>query len=396
MHSEIPSENPEAAARHHATLRGLQRRLIAHLRAGRTTDLAPTPMRNPASVYVDAERHAREQQQLFLEQPLVAGLSGDIADVGDSLAFDGAGRPILVVRDEAGVARAFLNRCTHRGARLSEGGCQPALTCPFHGWTFDLSGRLVGLPGKSGFEGLDPETLGLVELPCVEWHGLIFVRATPGVAIDVEAHLGSFAPELAELQLQRYAPAKSGLMQSQGNWKYVIETFGEGYHFAQLHPDSLGQTHFNNVSVFDAFDRHHRVCFAPKHYKTLLAAPESEWPELDSVVYMIFPNTTMLVGSPMPGHHFVQLFRIYPTGISQTATLFSLYAPHEQLQDPQAQAIASGGYDLAARIIETEDFRMAGSAQRNFVQALPHSEVIYGRNEIALQHLHRQFDAALR
>lgn len=390
------AEHIDWPARHHDTLRGLQRRLIGHLQNGRSTDLAAAPMPMNARVYADTARHAAEQQKLFLELPLVAGLSGDIPKAGDMLTFEGAGRPIVVIRDGEGRANAFLNQCTHRGARLvANNSCQPSISCPFHGWSFDLRGHLIGQPGRQGFDGIDPATLGMRQLPCVEWHGLIFVRAQPGGApIDVEAHLGTFAPELAELQLDRVASVKSGVMHAAGNWKYVLETFGEGYHFAALHPTSLAQTHFNNVAVFDAFGPHHRVAFAPKTYKALIGTEEATWPTLDSVVYMIFPNTTMLVGSPMPGHHFVQLFRIYPTSVSVTETLFTLYAPPAQLEG-QGRMIAEGGYALAAQIIQTEDFSMAGSAQRNFVHAPEDSEVILGRNEIALQHLHWHLSAAI-
>lgn len=377
-------------------MRSLQRRLIAHVDAGRSTDMADAPMPNPASVYTDPDRYAAEQQKLFLEMPLVAGLSGDIPNAGDTLIFDGSGRPIIVVRDESGKARAFLNMCTHRGARLlKEPGCHATLTCPFHGWSFDLAGRLAGLPGKIGFEGLDAQQLGLIQVPCTEWHGLIFVRAQPGQEpIDVEAHLGSFAPELAELGLGAFTHVKSTVMKSEGNWKYVLETFGEGYHFASLHPDSLAQTHFNNVAVFDRFERHHRICFAPRPYKELSKVPESEWPDLDSIVYMIFPNTTMLVGSPMPGHLFVQLFRIYPTAVSATDTQFTLYAPAAQLTDT-GRAIAGAGFNLAQGIIENEDFSIASAAQKNLLSAPPGFKVNYGRNELALQHLHRDLTAAV-
>ncbi|HKY90608.1 MAG TPA: aromatic ring-hydroxylating dioxygenase subunit alpha [Nevskiaceae bacterium] len=379
-----------------STLRSLQRRLIRHIEAGRTTDLADAPMRHPASVYSDPARHELERERLFLRLPLVACLSGDIPEAGDTALFEGAGRPIVVVRDAAGRANAFLNLCTHRGARpVTTEGRHDCFTCPFHGWTYGLDGALIGQPGKIGFEGLDTARMGLVRVPCAERHGLVFVRAQPdGEPIDVDAHLGAFGLVLAEIGLSGYRRVKSGIMQAAGNWKYVLETFGEGYHFASLHPTSLGQTHYSNVAVFDAFDRHHRVCFAPKAYKALATRPEAEWPVPDSVVYNIFPNTAMLVGSPMQGHYFVQLFRIYPTAVDRTDTQFTLYAPPSQLEGP-GRAMAEAGFDLARQIIETEDFSVSGGAQRNFAQAPAGVHVVYGRNEPALQHLHRGLNAEL-
>lgn len=382
--------------RHLETLRGLQRRLIGHIEAGRTTDLADAPMHQAASVYSDPVRHAREQERLFLRLPLVACLSGDIPNPGDTCIFDGGGRPIIVTRDKDGRVNAFLNLCTHRGARpVAADGHYDCFTCPFHGWTYGLDGALIGQPGRVAFEGVDTSRMGLVRVPCAEAHGLVFVRAQPGgEPIDVDAHLGTFGPVLAEIGLGDYRRVKSGIMPAAGNWKFVLETFGEGYHFASLHPTSLGQTHYSNVAVFDAFDRHHRVCFAPKAYKALARRPESEWPVPDSVVYMIFPNTAMLVGSPMQGQFFVQLFRIYPTDVGATDTQFTLYAPPVQLEG-SGRAMAEAGFDFAQQIIQTEDFSVSGGAQRNFAQVSAGIEVTYGRNEIALQHLHRGLNEAL-
>lgn len=392
---EPSAADQQRRARHSESLRSLQRRLVQHIADGRTTDMVAAPMVNAASVYTDPAQYAAEQQKLFLDMPLVAGLSGDIPHSGDTLVFDGAGRPIIVVRGDDGQARAFLNICTHRGARpVGQSGRHAAFTCPFHGWSFGLDGRLVGQPGKDCFEGLDAAQLGLVPLPCVEWHGLIFVKAQPGGTIDVEAHLGSFAPVIADIGLASFTAVNSTVMKAEANWKSVLETFGEGYHFASLHPTTLAQTHFSNVSVFDRFDRHHRVCFSVKTNKALIDTPEAQWPELDSVMYMIFPNTTMLVGSPMTGHIFVQLFRVCPSGISSTDTLFTLYAPPRNLQG-EGLAVAQAGFEVAKTIIQTEDFSVAAAAQRNFETAPPDFKVCYGRNEPALQYLHRDIAAAL-
>lgn len=393
---DADSSGVDWTERQQQTLRSLQRRLVEHIKAGRTTDMADAPMANPAGVYADPLRHEAERQKLFLELPLVAGLSGDIPNTGDTLVFDGAGRAIIVVRDAAGRANAFLNMCRHRGARLvNDSGCHARFTCPFHSWSFDLNGRLVGQPGKPSFEGLDAGQLGLVQVPCAEWHGLIFVKAQPGSGpIDVAAHLGSFAPELAEIGLESFAPVKSGVMKANGNWKYVLETFGESYHLGSLHPTTLANTIFSNVLLFDRFAPHHRIGFAPRSYGELVDKPEGEWPELYNVLYMIFPNTAMLLGSPMPGHMFIQLFRIFPNGISATDTHFTLYAPADSLNE-QSRAVASAGFDLARGIIESEDFSVADGAQRNLLAAPPGFKVNYGRNEVALQHLHRDLAAAI-
>jgi carnitine monooxygenase subunit len=89
------------------------------------------------------------------------------------LVFDAAGPSILVMRGKDGIVRAFLNMCTHRGAKLVEAS-EPhklnaaRLTCPFHAWTFDTKGALVGQPSKAAFAGCDIGARNLIELPAQE------------------------------------------------------------------------------------------------------------------------------------------------------------------------------------------------------------------------------------
>ncbi|MEM8826824.1 MAG: Rieske (2Fe-2S) protein, partial [Pseudomonadota bacterium] len=208
---ETAAEGDKAlATRRAAAARDLQRRMVRHAGKG-STDMAAAPLRRPASIYTDADRFARETDILFRTLPLVAGLSADMSEPGDRLIFDDAGPPILIVRSKDGKARAFLNMCTHRGSRLVS-TCDRAarIACPFHAWTFDLEGWLVGMPGAAGFEDVDRDERALIAVPCEERHGLIFVVPDAGGIMDLDAHLGDFAPVLDLLDLGRAAPVKAG------------------------------------------------------------------------------------------------------------------------------------------------------------------------------------------
>ena len=173
----------------------------------------------------------------------MAGLSGDIPEPGDMLLFDAAGLAILIVRARSGELRAFLNMCMHRGARLvSDCRRRNLVTCPFHGWSFDLDGRLVGLPGAVSFEGVERADRGLIPVPVAEWAGLIFVKAHAGdEAIDAEAWLGELATVVAGLALADAVPIKHSRIDVEANWKFTLDTYGEGYHFAALHPTTFAQ-----------------------------------------------------------------------------------------------------------------------------------------------------------
>src|SRR5579859_966649 len=104
--------------------------------------------------FTDKARFEREKKAMFLERPQLIALSADLPNPGDYYATDIAGRPILIVRNKDGEARAFLNACRHRGVKLAEEGCGhgKGFVCPYHGWTFNTEGALISVPSRSAFD----------------------------------------------------------------------------------------------------------------------------------------------------------------------------------------------------------------------------------------------------
>nr|WP_310524602.1 aromatic ring-hydroxylating dioxygenase subunit alpha [Polymorphobacter sp.] len=378
--------------------REMQRRSVAHAAAG-TTDMAAGPFANLASVYTDPVRFAAEKERLFGgDLPILAGLSVDMPKAGDRILFEETGTPIIVLRGKDGVARAFLNMCTHRGAKLvSDCAAAARLTCPFHAWTFDLEGKLIGFPGARGFEGYDKADLGLLPVPCHEWQGMIFVQPRVGAeAVDIEAFLGDFAPELAQLELGRAEPVKGGEMRAASNWKFALDTYGEGYHFSTLHATTIGITHFNDMCVYDSFGPHHRVSFPDKSAQALADKPESEWPEVDyGGVHYLFPNTVLFIGSIEPGKGFTQIFRLFPGATpGEMVTKFAVYAP-TGVQSDQHRAECTYAFDATAQVVSTEDYVIAANGWTNMAKAPEGLRIIYGANEVALPGVHRAIAAAI-
>ncbi|QMW23866.1 aromatic ring-hydroxylating oxygenase subunit alpha [Sandaracinobacteroides saxicola] len=370
----------------------LQRRMVARAAAG-TTEMAAAPMRVAASAYTCPERFERERVALFRRMPLVAGLSRDLPAPGDVMRFEAAGPSIIVARGKDGVVRAFRNLCTHRGAKLltgEEGVCEhrARLTCPFHAWTFDLEGRLVGQPGKAGFDGGD----ALWPVACEERHGVIFVQ--PEGAMDLDAHLGELEPVLAMLELGGAEPVKRGHIDAATNWKYALDTYGEGYHFASLHPGNIGITHISDVAVVDELAPfHHRVSFPTKAMAALRGVPEAAWPAMDyGGVHYLFPNTVIFVGAVEPGKTFVQLFRLFPESVGQMRCQFAVYAPGG-VRDATHRAEVAMAYDMTEAVVRTEDYRVAAEAFANLREAPAGFELVLGRNEGVLQRAARSMAA---
>ncbi len=167
---------------------------IFHHIDNKTTDLGDIDWREPTTNYTCPDRFAAEQA-LFKRLPLPFCPAATLPEPGSYVARLAAGVPIVAVRGEDGVVRAFRNACRHRGVKLAEGaGCTKAFVCGYHGWMYHLDGRLRHVPEEYGFPGLDREQHGLVPVTVTERAGLIFVAqetpVTEGALIEMPDLIG--------------------------------------------------------------------------------------------------------------------------------------------------------------------------------------------------------------
>jgi len=374
------------------TMRDLERRMVAHLGAGGTTDLSNAPMAVSAQEYTDPSRLEAERRELFGKLPLLAGLSQDIAAPGDMMVFDEVGPAILIVRGQDGKARAFLNMCTHRASRLvNECQRRKLVVCPFHAWSFDLEGRLVAVPGEEAFEGVDRATRGLVRVPVGEWGGMIFVKAHAGEEeIDVEAWLGDMGPQLLALNLAGARPIKQDRLETEANWKYCLDTYGEAYHFKALHTTTFGERTRSNVALYDSFGLHYRVGFTALAYEDLVGKPEADWPDTPyGGSHFVFPNS-IVYGAPMEGGgSMIGMYRLYPGDEpGRCRTLLSVHRA-ANVPDETADDAFVGAHDYIVHVVSTEDYSVSKEGQRNLENAPRGFQMVFGRNEAALQGVHR-------
>jgi carnitine monooxygenase subunit len=378
--------------------RAYMRRALDHIR-NKTSDLADAPMTNPVSVYTDPARHALERQKLFRETPLLVCLSSDLSEPGAFKLFDETGVPILVTRAKDGRVRAFLNVCRHRGAALTHEreGKASRFTCWFHGWTYSNEGKLIGTPEAERFEGGMNGRDHLIEYPCDERYGLVFVIATPGATLDIDAHLGSFAPVLAAMQMEGAERVKTDQLPVAANWKYALDTYGEGYHFATLHPQTISPNTRNDITIYDHFDPHHRVGFVERTLDRFLDTPESEWdirPDPSGIHYL-FPNTILFAGSVVPGKNYLTTFRHFPGETpGETITHKAIYA-FGGVRSPEHRGEVEYAFDATAHVVRTEDYVVAAEGWRNLTMLPEGATVVYGRQEVALQNVHRAIARAI-
>jgi len=191
----------------------------------------------PAWTYRDPEFFDAEMTRVMRPSWQVVCHVSDIANTGDwqTLAF--LGESILVIRGEDRNVRAFTNVCRHRGSRLlsSASGCAKRLTCPYHGWTYGLDGRLIGVPGKSDYPDLDMGAHGLVSVELEVWRGFIFVRLAGG-GLSVATMMAPYEELIAPYRFEELsALGRVTLRPRPVNWKNVADNYSDGLHIAVAH-----------------------------------------------------------------------------------------------------------------------------------------------------------------
>lgn len=367
-------------------VRSMTRRVLDHFEA-RSLDIADDVLQVPADVFTSADRFTADLQ-LMKQTPHVVAWGGEIAQPGDYTTKLVLGTPILLLRDNDREVRAFVNICAHRGAQVADGcGRATRFTCPYHAWSYNSSGRLVSLPGRQMFTGVDLSSRGLRRLPASEQAGLIVIALDESVA--VQGFLDDAHDDLASFGFDRYAPAQSMDLQLRANWKLAVGVNFEGYHFPFLHKDTLAPIVTNN-SVIDIFGIHCRWAFPFRNIEELRDVAEQDWPERfsGSVVYGIFPSC-VLVESPVS----TLMLRIYPGETPGTCTVHMIGGSLHPMKDDADRVLAQAGFDGATAVLRDEDFPIAESCQRGAEHGL--QEIIIGRSEPLVAHLHRQWDAAL-
>ena len=193
----------------------------------------------PAWIYHDPEFFELEQRAIFRTSWQLVCHQNDVRSVGDYHSFDFLGESVLALRGEDGQVRCFHNVCRHRASRLldeTRGHCGRRITCPYHAWTYGLDGRLIAVPQRDAFNGLDTSKHGLAPLEQEVFMGFIFIRFEPGLPSVMEM-AAPYAHELAEYRLEELVPQGRVTLRARNvNWKNVADNYSDGLHIPVAHP----------------------------------------------------------------------------------------------------------------------------------------------------------------
>ena len=295
----------------------------------------------PPMLYWQDEVAVLEKERIFRRDWVCAGLAAELAEVGDYLSFSIAGEPIFCVRDAAGAIRTFSNVCRHRLMRLVDGrGRAKRIVCPYHAWTYDVGGRLIGAPHMKGSTVFDSADICLPEIRTEIWQGWIYVTLN-AEAEPLATILAPLGDVVGRYDMASYVPVLHQDHVWQTNWKLLTENFMEGYHLPVAHKATVGawfpvdETRFPD-QIFEAFT--YQTFSKTVDTKYGVAHPDNTRLEGDwrhrSVMPTVFPCHMYVLA---PDHLWYLSLR--PRGVGEVDVRFgAAIAPevHASLDDPKA------------------------------------------------------------
>jgi p-cumate 2,3-dioxygenase subunit alpha len=205
-------------------------------------------------VFTDPEVLAEERRRVFDRCWIYAGHESEVPHAGDFRSRNVAGRPTILVRGDDAKVRVLLNTCTHRGAMVcrQKVGNAKTFQCPYHAWTFNSRGQLVGVPGEESYsEAFKRDDMTLVSPAQVDnYRGFIFVCFDAGAPGLVEYLAGArdyldIVADQSEIGMKVIAGQQS--YSARANWKLLVENSYDGYHGAPTHQRYF--TFLNDVGI---------------------------------------------------------------------------------------------------------------------------------------------------
>ncbi|HEX9550129.1 MAG TPA: aromatic ring-hydroxylating dioxygenase subunit alpha [Candidatus Limnocylindrales bacterium] len=185
-----------------------------------------------------------ERERIWFGGWVCLGRAEEIARAGDYIVHDLAGESIFVVRNLAGELRAFYNVCAHRGTRILDeepacGHLGKAVKCPYHAWSYDFDGRLIGTPNVHEDEAFERANHPLHAVAIDEYAGFVFVSLNADAAPLLEALTASTEKitDFERYRLGELRVARRLVYEVEANWKILVENFDECLHCPTIHPE---------------------------------------------------------------------------------------------------------------------------------------------------------------
>ena len=319
----------------------------------------------PGYIYASPELYAAEKEKIFMKDWLCVARAEEFEKPGDYQTYTIMDEPLIVVKDKDGELNAFSNICAHRGVEVVFGeGNTERFSCPYHGWIYDLQGKLVGASYMKDHEGFDPKTCRLPHVKLGIWEGWVFVNFDES-AESLEDYVADFEQDFGFLRMGDLLLADKLVAELDCNWKLVVENIVDIYHIRVLHVKTNGRFLTEDGYSFDLRANGGYVF----NYDSGPSTPTGEplfgkiaWladkPKRFSISGFLRPNFT-LFGRIDDIHPNIT----WPLGPDKTRIVVYTLFPKEFRADPDFDAKVKEYHDWLEITLE-EDRTMIASLQR--------------------------------
>lgn len=381
----------------------------------------------PAAAATSHEYFEREREQVFRRHWLNVGHTSELPRPGDYVLknLPTLGAEIILVRGQDRQVRAFFNICTHRAnkvVREQPAGNATGFSCNFHGWTYDLEGRLRHVPDAPQFPDLDPCRYGLRALAVGVWENFVFVHPAGDPAPQpLEDWLGEVRTGLAGGHLARLELSAVFRASVNVNWKVFHDAFSEGYHVATIHRRSIASAFLSrdnpycNLTAVRLYEHHHVASvvggnpdYRPTRAQQLVGRYGGSKYGVSSVelfgelpaglnpqrhpgwafdIVEVFPNFAAHVGPD-----YCYTYNFWPTAVDRTEWEMRLYQmPAQNL----GELIARQYTAVVLRDTVREDINTTEATQQNLMSGLI-GHLALGDQEMLLRHRYAVVDRCVR
>ncbi|MET0808208.1 MAG: aromatic ring-hydroxylating dioxygenase subunit alpha [Pseudoxanthomonas sp.] len=331
----------------------------------------------PARYYFGEDMLAMEQRAVFARSWQLVAHHAQLAEAGDHVVEKIGEVPVIVIRGQDGVLRAFPNVCRHRAGPLAlcNGKGARALHCKYHGWTYTLQGQLRSAPEMQAAQDFRVEDIRLPPLRVHEWQGLVFVALSDQVPAFEEVY-GGIVERISPIDLSAMRYLRRDSYDIDCNWKVYIDNFLEGYHLPHVHPG------LSRVLDYRAYDTE----LFPWH--SLQSSPLRDggdfYGEGQAFYYHVYPNVMLNI---MPGR--MQTNRILPLGPGRCRVEFDYYYAQD------AQALARIAADQAfSDEVQVEDVTICEAVQKGLASGFYEAGRLCPKRESGVWHFQNLLRAA--
>lgn len=313
----------------------------------------------PGIIYSSDEIFDLEKKKIFFKEWLCVARGEEIGSPGDYMAITIVGESILLTRNKEGKANCFANMCLHRGVEIASGSGNGRLfSCPYHAWTYDLDGNLVGAGFMREATGFEAKSCRLRQLACVEWGGWLFVNFDPE-AESFESRAREFIDDLDFLRMGDLKIAAKIVLDLPTNWKFMVENLLDVYHGRTLHSKTFGKFRSNP----DKFPFQHRARGGTfRAYEAAPMTPDgtslfgrmpalADRPANFSVSAHLAPNLHVIARSDQ-----VHPLIMWPTSTSTSQTIIYSLFPAAFFEDPDFVAKAKVYEDFIREVLDEDSF----------------------------------------